>query len=62
VNLNVIDICRPAGDATAAFYGNKYLNPAEIQRLREGEELDVLCNDGMNYRVDVIRNVEGGWL
>ena len=49
---------RPVGDETAACYGD-YLSPAEVKQLAEGDVLDVLCNDGMNYHVEVKKNDNG---
>lgn len=49
---------RPSGDASAAFYG-AYLSEEEVLRVQAGTSLDMLCNDHMNYRVEVKKNVGG---
>lgn len=40
---------RPNGDDTASLYGF-YMSPEEVRELSPGDLVDVLCNDGMNYR------------
>lgn len=49
---------RPSGDVTASFYGT-YMSEQEVLRVKVGTTLNMLCNDHMNYRVEVKKNVNG---
>ena len=42
----------PKGDEVAAIYGN-YYTWNDIKTLTPGTVLDILCNDGLHYHVDL---------
>lgn len=43
---------RPLGDEVADIYG-PYFSINEINKLKVGDKLDALCQDGLNYHVEV---------
>ena len=45
-------LLRPLGDDIASVYG-AYKSKKEVKKIAEGDELDILCSDGLNYHVVV---------
>ena len=45
-------LLRPLGDEIALVYGT-YKSKKEVKKIVEGDELDILCSDGLNYHVVV---------
>ena len=45
-------LLRPLGDEIASVYGS-YKSKKEVKKIAEGDELDILCSDGLNYHVVV---------
>ena len=45
-------LLRPLGDEIASVYG-LYKSKKEVKKIAEGDELDILCSDGLNYHVVV---------
>lgn len=43
---------RPHGDESAEFYGD-YFTPKEIKKLEVGKKYEILCQDGLNYIVEI---------
>lgn len=46
-------LLRPAGDAVAKSYGDAYLTPKQLLKIKVGDKFEVLCNDNKHYRVEV---------
>jgi hypothetical protein len=45
-------VLRPNGDHLAAVYG-PYMSEEEVKKIAKGDELDVLCEDGLHYHAVV---------
>lgn len=47
------------GDEVASIYG-PYMSPSEQRKIQKGETFDLLCDDGLNYHVEVKEVKENG--